>query len=140
MRLGSWSLLAVLLLGAAAPAAALEEKSLATYAREIWTTRDGLPHNQVNGIAQTPEGYLWFATWEGVVRYNGQEFRTFGRQLHADELVQQFSALLGGHGSAGLTHDGIDIQLEHRGGDRLAVHHGERLALRLLVLAGRRHV
>src|SRR3546814_2779257 len=21
---------------------------------------------------------LWFATWEGLVRYNGQEFRTFG--------------------------------------------------------------
>jgi diguanylate cyclase (GGDEF)-like protein len=64
----------------ALPAAALEEKSLATYSREVWTTRDGLPHNQVNGIAQTPEGYLWFATWEGVVRYNGQEFRSFGRQ------------------------------------------------------------
>ncbi len=73
---------AVLVLAAlfAMPAAALEEKSLATYSREVWTTRDGLPHNQVNGIAQTPEGYLWFATWEGVVRYNGQEFRSFGRQ------------------------------------------------------------
>ncbi|HEU0153731.1 MAG TPA: two-component regulator propeller domain-containing protein [Arenimonas sp.] len=63
----------------AAPAQALDQKALDAYAREIWTTRDGLPHNQVNSIAQTPEGYLWFATWEGVVRYNGQEFRSFGR-------------------------------------------------------------
>ena len=63
----------------AAPAWALDGKRLDTYAREVWTTRDGLPHNQVNAIAQTPEGYLWFATWEGVVRYNGQEFRSFGR-------------------------------------------------------------
>ncbi|MFY2764806.1 two-component regulator propeller domain-containing protein [Arenimonas sp. MALMAid1274] len=61
------------------PAQALEQKALDAYAREVWTTRDGLPHNQVNSIAQTPEGYLWFATWEGVVRYNGQEFRAFGR-------------------------------------------------------------
>jgi len=61
------------------PAMALEQKALGAYAREVWTTRDGLPHNQVNSIAQTPEGYLWFATWEGVVRYNGQEFRAFGR-------------------------------------------------------------
>ncbi|MBP6626875.1 MAG: diguanylate cyclase [Arenimonas sp.] len=61
------------------PAQALEQKRLDAYAREVWTTRDGLPHNQVNAIAQTPEGYLWFATWEGVVRYNGQEFRSFGR-------------------------------------------------------------
>ena len=73
-------LLALLAAAAALPAAALEEKPLATYSRETWTTRDGLPHNQVNGIAQTREGYLWFATWEGVVRYNGQEFRSFGRQ------------------------------------------------------------
>jgi len=61
------------------PSRALDQKALDAYAREIWTTRDGLPHNQVNSIAQTPEGYLWFATWEGVVRYNGQEFRSFGR-------------------------------------------------------------
>ena len=74
-------LLAALLLlaGPAALAQAQEQKALDAYAREIWTTRDGLPHNQVNSIAQTPEGYLWFATWEGVVRYNGQEFRSFGR-------------------------------------------------------------
>ena len=73
-----------LLLGAAlallsSPGLALDAKPLDSYAREVWTTRDGLPHNQVNAIAQTPEGYLWFATWEGVVRYNGQEFRSFGR-------------------------------------------------------------
>jgi ligand-binding sensor domain-containing protein len=61
------------------PAAALDQKPLATYSREIWSTRDGLPHNQVNSIAQSREGYLWFATWDGLVRYNGQEFRTYGR-------------------------------------------------------------
>ena len=74
-------LASALLLLAALPGAApaLDGKRLDTYAREVWTTRDGLPHNQVNAIAQTPEGYLWFATWEGVVRYNGQEFRSFGR-------------------------------------------------------------
>ncbi|MEO6171596.1 MAG: two-component regulator propeller domain-containing protein [Arenimonas sp.] len=56
---------------------ALDKKPLAAYSRESWTTRDGLPHNQVNSITQTPEGYLWFATWEGLVRYNGQDFRIF---------------------------------------------------------------
>lgn len=42
--------------------------------REVWTTASGLPHNLVPDAAQTPEGYLWFATWEGVVRYNGHRF------------------------------------------------------------------
>ena len=73
------TLLALLVLCAALPAAhALGDKRLTAYSRETWTTREGLPHNQVNAIAQTPDGYLWFATWEGLVRYNGQDFRIFG--------------------------------------------------------------
>lgn len=78
MRFRVWLVLVLGLLASAA--SAMDEKPLSTYSREVWTTRDGLPHNLVNGIAQTPDGYLWFATWEGVVRYNGQEFRVFGRQ------------------------------------------------------------
>ena len=44
---------------------------------ETWTTRDGLPHSTVNAIAQTPDGYLWLATWEGIARYGGGDFRLF---------------------------------------------------------------
>lgn len=60
-------------------AAAAQDKPLTAYFRETWTTRQGLPHNQVNAIAQTPDGYLWFGTWEGLVRYNGLEFHAFDR-------------------------------------------------------------
>lgn len=52
---------------------------LRDYAIDAWTTRNGLPHNSLRDIAQTPEGYLWFATWEGVVRYNGVAFTVFDR-------------------------------------------------------------
>ncbi len=31
---------------------------LQDYFVESWTTKDGLPHNSINAIAQTPEGYL----------------------------------------------------------------------------------
>lgn len=54
--------------------------TLADYFRESWSTRQGLPHNTINSISQTPDGYLWFATWEGVARYNGREFKVFGRE------------------------------------------------------------
>jgi len=78
---GRWvsgALLALLgLLCAGAQAAS--PRALNEYFRETWTTRQGLPHNLVQGIAQTPDGYLWFATWEGVARYNGLEFKTFDR-------------------------------------------------------------
>jgi diguanylate cyclase (GGDEF)-like protein len=62
--------------GVCAPA----DKPVNAYFREVWTTRDGLPHNQVNAIAQTPDGYLWFGTWEGLVRYNGLEFHVIDRR------------------------------------------------------------
>lgn len=55
------------------------EKPISAFYRETWTTRQGLPHNQVMSIAQTPDGYLWLGTWEGLVRYNGLEFQVFDR-------------------------------------------------------------
>ncbi len=64
---------------AAAPITVARIKPMAELSREVWTTRNGLPHNQVNAIRQTPDGYLWFATWEGVARYNGVGFRVFDR-------------------------------------------------------------
>ena len=73
--LACWLLTCSLL---ASPARA-ESPALAEYAHDTWTTRQGLPHNQVNAIAQTPDGYLWFGTWEGLARYNGLEFHVFDR-------------------------------------------------------------
>lgn len=52
---------------------------IADYFTDTWSTQDGLPHNSINAIAQTSDGYLWFATWEGVARYNGREFRFYER-------------------------------------------------------------
>lgn len=76
-----WRLVhAALLLALLLPACAFAGKPVSAYFRETWTTREGLPHNQVNAIAQTPDGYLWFGTWEGLVRYNGLEFHVFDRR------------------------------------------------------------
>lgn len=49
------------------------------YFRESWSTRDGLPHNTINNIHQSGDGYLWLATWEGAARYDGRSFSIFGR-------------------------------------------------------------
>lgn len=58
-------------------------KPLSQYALSHWNTRDGLPHNSVNGITQTNDGYLWLGTWEGPVRFNGRDFTVFD---NLDEL------------------------------------------------------
>jgi ligand-binding sensor domain-containing protein len=44
-----------------------------------WGERDGLPNATVQGLAQTPDGYLWVATLEGLVRFDGARFVTFDR-------------------------------------------------------------
>ena len=40
-----------------------------------WQTDDGLPDNNVTGIAQTSEGYLWVATQGGLALFDGVRFR-----------------------------------------------------------------
>lgn len=55
-------------------------RPLRDYQVDTWTTRHGLPHNSLRDIAQTPDGRMWFATWEGLVRYNGLEFTTIDRR------------------------------------------------------------
>lgn len=52
---------------------------LGDYTHDAWTTSDGLPHNTITDMAQSRDGYLWLATWEGLVRYNGNEFRVYDR-------------------------------------------------------------
>jgi len=53
------------------------DKSLAQCRIDVWTTKDGLPPEAINAIAQTPDGYLWFATNAGLVRFDGVTFQTF---------------------------------------------------------------
>ena len=61
-----------------APAAALDpEKAPSQYVLDVWQLEDGLPQSSILDIAQTPDGFLWLATYEGVARFDGAEFRTF---------------------------------------------------------------
>lgn len=44
-----------------------------------FTTSNGLPQNTVSAIAQTRDGYLWFGTYDGLVRYDGVRFTIFDK-------------------------------------------------------------
>lgn len=56
-----------------------EPLPLEDYFTQTWNTRDGLPHNGINALTQTNDGYIWVATWEGFARFNGREFKLFTR-------------------------------------------------------------
>jgi len=47
------------------------------YLTDVWTADDGLPDSSVTAIAQTPDGYLWVGTYNGLVRFDGLRFVTF---------------------------------------------------------------
>ncbi len=47
------------------------------YLTDVWTSEDGLPDSSVTAIAQTPDGYLWAGTYNGLVRFDGVRFVTF---------------------------------------------------------------
>ena len=42
-----------------------------------WDKRSGLPQNTVHALAQTPDGYVWVGTSEGIVRFDGRTFTPF---------------------------------------------------------------
>ncbi|MGN6555953.1 MAG: two-component regulator propeller domain-containing protein [Verrucomicrobiota bacterium] len=43
----------------------------------VWDTKSGLPQDAIKAIAQTPNGYLWVATFAGLARFDGDKFQIF---------------------------------------------------------------
>ncbi len=67
-------------LGGARSAWALDpQKALSQFHYHGWRTEDGLPQNSILSLAQTPDGYLWAGTQEGLVRFDGVRFTTFDK-------------------------------------------------------------
>src|SRR5438128_655327 len=44
----------------------------------VFTTADGLANNRVERGTQDTHGYLWFATGEGLSRFDSRRFESFG--------------------------------------------------------------
>lgn len=61
------------------------------YLVHTWETEDGMPENSATAFAQTADGYLWFGSFGGLVRFDGVEFTKFGVQevpeLKSDGVV-----------------------------------------------------
>ncbi len=70
------------------------------YLIDTWTTDDGLPQNTVTSIIQTRDGYLWFGTRNGLVRFNGIQFTVFNEGntpgLNSSGIAKLFEDSQGG--------------------------------------------
>jgi ligand-binding sensor domain-containing protein len=66
------------LLAAGIPARGLDPgRKITQYVFQSWDLDDGLPSARVSDIAQTADGYLWLATYNGLVRFDGVRFERF---------------------------------------------------------------
>jgi diguanylate cyclase (GGDEF)-like protein len=52
-------------------------KSIVQYVHDIFIAEQGLPQNTVISVVQTPDGYIWAATQEGLARFDGVQFTIF---------------------------------------------------------------
>ncbi len=63
------------------------------YRFDTWTTDNGLPQNGLRQITQTPDGYLWFTTYDGLVRFDGVRFTTFNKNNTPGIINNRFTGL-----------------------------------------------
>lgn len=64
------------------------------YGLDTWTTANGLPQNTVTGVVQTPDGYLWLSTFDGLARFDGVRFTIFDRGNTKGIVNNRFARLV----------------------------------------------
>jgi len=93
--------------------------SLAQYRYDIWTADTGLPQNIVRGVCQTPDGYLWVATLDGLARFDGVRFTVFNKSNSPGITSNRFSSMVAGNkGDLWLYSEGGGIIRYHQGSFR----------------------
>ncbi|HMY76163.1 MAG TPA: two-component regulator propeller domain-containing protein, partial [Blastocatellia bacterium] len=65
----------------------------AQYRFDNWMTEHGLPQNSVAAVTQTRDGYLWVATYNGLVRFDGVRFTVFDKSNTSAFRTGRISAL-----------------------------------------------
>ncbi len=106
----------------------------AGYQIESWTTDKGLPQNTINSIVQTADGYLWLATLDGLVRFNGVKFKVFNKNNTPGIESNRFGQMLiDKHGNLWVSTEIGSVTL-YRGGvfQDFAINRGtKKLALKI---------
>ena len=49
--------------------------ALDNYVTRTWTSLDGLPGNSVSDVLQSDDGFMYFGSYEALVRFDGYEYK-----------------------------------------------------------------
>lgn len=61
----------------APPTFAFSANERSQYTSRVWEVDDGLPHNSIQALVQTHDGYLWIGTQNGLARFDGVRCTVF---------------------------------------------------------------
>lgn len=92
--------LLVVLLGLTETATALDpSRPVSEYLRRTWSSDLNMSGGTITGIAQTPDGFMWVGTSQGLLRFDGQFFNRVeapagGPQLHVLSLTTDAAGAL----------------------------------------------
>jgi ligand-binding sensor domain-containing protein/serine phosphatase RsbU (regulator of sigma subunit)/putative methionine-R-sulfoxide reductase with GAF domain len=53
------------------------DKYVTQFSIDIWGTGEGLPSRSLSYLEQTPDGYLWISSFQGLFRFDGVKFDDF---------------------------------------------------------------
>jgi signal transduction histidine kinase/CheY-like chemotaxis protein/ligand-binding sensor domain-containing protein len=68
-------------------------KAISQYVHLVWDSDDGLPQNSVTAIVQTRDGYVWFGTQEGLVRFDGVRLTIYDKVRESALATNHVTAL-----------------------------------------------
>lgn len=114
----TYFLIALCALWASTSAIADCDRRLAAHRIQVWQTEDGLPLDTVTALAQTPDGFLWVGTEDGLVRFDGISFQRAPVDDIMGNVTETFDVLAvdtDGNLSAGTSAAGI-VTLPASGG------------------------
>jgi signal transduction histidine kinase/ligand-binding sensor domain-containing protein len=69
------------------------QQKITQYSLTQWGHRDGLPSTSIYAIAQTPDGFLWLGTADGLVRFDGIRFLQVPLSTTGDMAFGRIQAL-----------------------------------------------
>lgn len=69
-------------------------KALTQYIHQSWQADNGLPQSSVLAIAQTPDGYIWLGTEEGLASFDGVHFNVYEKRNTPELPSNTVTALL----------------------------------------------
>jgi ligand-binding sensor domain-containing protein len=92
-------------------------ETASAYFSRSWLADEGLPTSSASDVVQDPDGFLWISTPEGVVRFDGIQFKSFSSPLIAKAAAQNIRALA-------INTNGAVLMLPALGGV-VELHHGQ---------------